>query len=503
MTVPRYHEKTKHRPGKYAMGPETLDWSMQPDPFRTFSGSKTTALPLSASQIKIPFEEIYGKNPCLDASLDSVGSLLQLSMGLSAWKEYQGDRWALRCNPSSGNLHPTECYVLALKVPGIDNGLHHYRSLDHHLEQRCQAVWQGETRLFIGLSSIHWREAWKYGERAFRYCQLDVGHALGSLRYAAALQGWGLGLVEAPEDILGTHRATDFSGVEAEEFDLFLEVDLGQGIRGIPVFGPQNWTGSANRIDPSPMYSWPIIEEISRSTRRQFPLPPLGKTLETEVISHKGMEAAKVILGRRSAQQFDPAHILSRDGFFSMLRRLEPGNTLPWDVWGFDPGIHLVIFVHRIEGMAAGLYLLPRGPSIRKNCFRHEFLWEKVGPLMLLAKADCRRVAKMISCHQSIASESCFSLGMLADFPVIDADPWRYRQLHWESGMIGQILYLEAEAAGLRGTGIGCFFDDTFHELLGISSHEFQSLYHFTVGKPLIDPRITTLPPYPSLRPEK
>lgn len=92
---------------------------------------------------------------------------------------------------------------------------------------------------------------------------------------------------------------------------------------------------------------------------------------------------------------------------------------------------------------------------------------------------------------------------MLADFPVIDADPWRYRQLHWESGMIGQILYLEAEAAGLRGTGIGCFFDDTFHELLGISSHEFQSLYHFTVGKPLIDPRITTLPPYPSLRPEK
>src|SRR5437660_12483691 len=35
-----------------------------------------------------------------------------------------------------------------------------------------------EDSFLVGLSSIHWREAWKYGERAFRYCQHDVGHAL-------------------------------------------------------------------------------------------------------------------------------------------------------------------------------------------------------------------------------------------------------------------------------------------------------------------------------------
>ena len=34
--------------------------------------------------------------------------------------------------------------------------------------------------------------------------------------------------------------------------------------------------------------------------------------------------------------------------------------------------------------------------------------------------------------------------------------------------MIGQVLYLEAEAVGLRGTGIGCFFDDGMHSLLGL-----------------------------------
>ena len=40
--------------------------------------------------------------------------------------------------------------------------------------------------ILVGLSSIHWREAWKYGERAFRYCQHDVGHALAAIGIAAA-----------------------------------------------------------------------------------------------------------------------------------------------------------------------------------------------------------------------------------------------------------------------------------------------------------------------------
>ena len=54
--------------------------------------------------------------------------------------------------------------------------------------------------------------------------------------------------------------------------------------------------------------------------------------------------------------------------------------------------------------------------------------------------------------------------------------------------------YLEAEAAGARGTGIGCFYDDAVHELLGLSGREWQSLYHFSMGMPVDDPRLTTEP---------
>ncbi len=73
---------------------------------------------------------------------------------------------------------------------------------------------------------------------------------------------------------------------------------------------------------------------------------------------------------------------------------------------------------------------------------------------------------------------------------------WFYRRLFWETGLIGQVLYLEAEAAGVRATGIGCFFDDPVHRVFGIEDLAFQSLYHFTVGGPVDDPRLTTLAPY-------
>ena len=64
--------------------------------------------------------------------------------------------------------------------------------------------------------------------------------------------------------------------------------------------------------------------------------------------------------------------------------------------------------------------------------------------------------------------------------------------------MIGQVLYLEAEAVGLRATGIGAYFDDLVHKVLGIDGHGLQSMYHFTVGGPVDDSRLTTLPAYPS-----
>jgi hypothetical protein len=90
------------------------------------------------------------------------------------------------------------------------------------------------------------------------------------------------------------------------------------------------------------------------------------------------------------------------------------------------------------------------------------------------------------------------SLGMFADYmdSLTTYGAVFYRNLFWEAGLIGQALYLEAEAAGIRATGIGCYFDDAVHEVFGMASRAWQSLYHFTVGGPVEDKRLTTLPAY-------
>ncbi len=67
------------------------------------------------------------------------------------------------------------------------------------------------------------------------------------------------------------------------------------------------------------------------------------------------------------------------------------------------------------------------------------------------------------------------------------------------------MLYLEAEAAGVRSTGMGCYFDDFVHRLLDIDLGDdaWQSLYHFTVGGAVEDERLTTLPAYDHLPAER
>jgi len=117
--------------------------------------------------------------------------------------------------------------------------------------------------------------------------------------------------------------------------------------------------------------------------------------------------------------------------------------------------------------------------------------FQKMGPL------DARQFAATASCHQDIAGESAFALAMLARYDDIGpARPWLYRQRFWEAGMLGQTLYLEAEAAGLQGTGIGCYFDDEVHRALGVDTGCFQDIYHFTVGKAVADARVGSEPPY-------
>lgn len=526
-TIRHYHGATKHTLHRYAAGPEALDWDDQPEAFRWFDGAAKTDLPLIADSLKTLYKDLYqpGKIEAMPLTLDSIGGLLELSFGLAAWKQYGDAKWALRCNPSSGNLHAEEAYVICNSTDGLAGGVHHYLSRDHQLEQRCCYTEDAlpANTLLLGISSIQWREAWKYGERAYRYCQLDTGHAIAALRYAAAALGWKVEILDTVSDkqlaaLLGLDRTTDFGNAEPEHPDVLLQistttetadVDL-QSLLDVTATG--EWQGKANTLSERHTYQWPIIDEVSAAAEK-----PLTQTASAAphkypapLASPCTLKAAILIRRRRSAQAFDGHSVIGSETFYRMLDMTLPRHhTVPWECTPWNDSINLILFVHRVEGLNPGLYALVRNPdsvgTFKAAVSRERFQWRTIDgcpahlPLYNLVNANGQNLAASLACHQGIAGQSCFSLGMIADTSAIEKGAWHYRRLYWEAGMIGQVLYLEAEAAGIQGTGIGCYFDDAVHEILGIQDNRWQSLYHFTVGKGRYDARIQTIPPYAHL----
>jgi SagB-type dehydrogenase family enzyme len=515
--VLEYHTATKHKLGAYARGPGRLDWTNEPNPFRRYPGVELILLD------KEEFSEV-GRKASLDKN--SISKFFYCSLAISAWKSSGGSIWSLRVNPSSGDLHPTEGYLITGPVEGIcqDPGLYHYTPEVHGLEHRSRLsseAWKGlrlpEGAFMIGLSSIYWRESWKYGERAFRYCMLDIGHAIAALSVSASCLGWRTAILGDPgtsdlDALLGT--PIGISG-EIERADCILAV-LTQGgkasisrealakLRDGPLVGKPNKLSVDHVL-------WNAINDVAEATVKPSTVGPYSENVQIMDLHHASstQRFCSFIRSRRSAQSMDGVTHMPKATFYDLLGQTVRGGiaieAIPW-----KPKVNLALFVHRVDDLESGLYLLIRdldsevSDVAMRRVIDKDFAWDipedcpEELNLYLLANGGFKELAMASSCQQDIASDGCFSLAMLAQFeePLKSIGPWFYPCLHWECGSIGQALYLAAEALGFRGCGIGCFFDDTVHELLGLKTTAFQDLYHFTVGKPVEDLKITTLPPY-------
>lgn len=548
--VLEYHQITKHFYHQYADGPQFLDWDDQPDPFRRFIGAPliplqhfpvasegTTPLvsPSSPTYSSVFSAALQSAHP---VTFSTISQLLYDSLALSAWKQAGNAKWSVRVNPSSGNLHPTESYLFLPAITGIceQAALYHYAAQAHGLEQRAilpTDLWQllaagyPAQTFFMGLSSIHWREAWKYGTRAFRYCQHDVGHALAALTIAARALGWHLQVVEhfSSDELTALLGLTGLNqGRQAEHPDCFIALTP-IALETMPVrsedfatillnlIATLEWQGEAS-LPSQDALRWKAIENVAKATHKPVtatisktstlanPVSPIDFKEQTPAMLRQ------IVRQRRSAIAMDGQTTLELAQFSNIIKQLLPVHNPIFAALPYPAHVDLLLFVHRVQGLTPGIYCLLRTPSTDFNqhplppLIRSDSQWQAVPeldlPLYQLVMGDARQLAKQLSCHQSIASESCFSVGMLAQFsaPLQQYGSWFYPRLFWETGMIGQMLYLAAEANSIAGTGIGCFFDDAVHELLGFKDDSYQSLYHFTVGGRVNDNRLLTLAAY-------
>ncbi|PQP95914.1 uncharacterized protein Pyn_12797 [Prunus yedoensis var. nudiflora] len=518
--VLKYHNQTKHHFTKYARGPHWASTGpTSPTHFAENQNpnSSSTQDPLYSSLfLNLP--------PPKPISKSTISQFFYDSLALSAWKTAGFSTWSLRVNPSSGNLHPTEAYIISPPIESLSDSsfVAHYAPKEHALELRAEIPswvftnFLPKDSFLIGLSSIFWREAWKYGERGFRYCNHDVGHAIAAVSMAAAGLGWDVKLLdglgyEDLEKLMGLEVFPKFQipsrpvkgrfpEMEFEHPDCILvvfpngagefDVNYKQLSLAISEFSKLEWKGKPNLLSKEHI-CWDIIYRTAEAVKKEI---SLGDTFLVDPFQSSGICS-------------EDSFALSSFGFSNGGKQKKPlalsFRGLPWDA-----EVHAALFVHRVEGLPQGLYFLVRNEEHLdklKKSMRSGFKWVKPEgcpenlPLYELDRTDCRTLAERLSCHQEIASHGCFSLGMVACFdPILhDKNAWMYPRLFWETGVLGQVLYLEAHAVGISATGIGCYFDDPVHELLGLKGSNFQSLYHFTVGGPVIDKRIMSLPAYP------
>jgi SagB-type dehydrogenase family enzyme len=412
-----------------------------------------------------------------------VSRLLWHSMAISASKRVlnTGNRYNLRVNPSSGNLHPTETYLALAGFSDLDDGLYHYRADRHALELRSPGAWTQqfagelmipwatESSLIVALTSILWREAWKYRDRAYRYCCHDLGHAMMSLLMAARALGLSGGAITHFCDSRLT-RALGLTG--DDEAPMTFLVFPTQGSSGQLPSQPQQEPAGVPNILSAEEVPYNLLLGMHRATVLLDPMGPVPRispanadTTNNQSLPDPPHDAplAPTVRRRRSALDFDArTPWMRREDVEQLLDFATRDWPADWrgnftaETAPLERGVDFVtlyLYSHRVQNCEPGVYRWDR--SNRR--------------LEQLNRGNVERVAAFLSLEQALAGNACFAVSMIADLAgaarVFGNRGYRY--VHFEAGAIGQRLYVGAEALGWNATGIGAFYDDDVHRYLG------------------------------------
>ena len=486
-----YHEATKHSVESLRRTQHALDWENMPDPFRHYEGAPVLDLPADPPMPDVAALAVLagdsGTTPASEGTT-FLSQLLFYSAAISASKRVPstGSKYALRVNPSSGNLHPTEFHFVTKSLKGWRDGLYHYRPSSHTAEQRALGgiewdVGGNSAQISFLLTSIAWREAWKYGERAYRYCLLDIGHAWQALALAARAMGCeSVAVGQFADDAVAKSCR-----LEADEWPMLIVQLRGPTIPlGPPDVNGTIWHGGqANQLS-SEIVRYPGIEAVHYATMfdnsacRSFYVADACATGSGEIVlpapatSQRGF--GEVVRMRRSALDFQGG---SRTISLAQLSAILGAASAPTSGDFVNTGdIQLYLYVHRVEGLTPGVYRL----------------WPERNALERIKGGDQQVAAAGLSLGQELAANACVAFSMIAnlDLAARAYGERGYRYAHFQAGAVGHRLYLAAEALGLGGTGIGAFYDEQVHRYLNLSPEQGQVVYHFAIGYPLPDLRI-------------
>lgn len=149
--------------------------------------------------------------------------------------------------------------------------------------------------------------------------------------------------------LLGLGREADFGKAEREEPAALFELPPTPAVPDSPFNwpAPSPWQGVANRLDPHPMYRWPVMDEVAVATQTKttnliaasaypirarwlkHPIKSIQMSDPLDALARSTQPAATLIRQRRSAQHFDARARMPLAQLWRLLpRRVAAGDLL-------------------------------------------------------------------------------------------------------------------------------------------------------------------------------
>ena len=462
-----YHHRTKYRRG--LMPGSSLDPSNQPGVIKIYE--KADASPLTKELVLPRIETARAllggfqrKPEPLSANL--LARLLYMSYGYTDQVDYQTKVFYYRSAPSAGALYPVEVYLAARGIAGLMDGLYHYNLGDFTLNILRQGTPPSEIPApAIFLSAVFFRSAWKYRERAFRYCLLDTGHVGENISIISPTLGLGARF-EADFDDLALN---DYLGLKPEKEAVLGIINLEKAadqataecLENLPK--PPTAEPVADREIPFDLITQVWERTLPRTAKSPSDAPlrpesPVVSLPAPDQDDFRGSTLVGALQNRRSRRNFKPKDIQSGDLSRLLSLVVTPEiNTL----------INLHLVTNTVQDLKDGCYRYqPSNHSLKKN----------IGGFMNLELSKT-------ALNQDWLGRANLVLAVSAPLERLERSigPRALRLAYLAAGRLGQRAYLAAEAMDWGCCGVGAFFDDEVREILNLPQGE-EVLYLIPVG---------------------
>ncbi len=501
-----YHNTTNHLRWRSGDGPRKLDPANRPLAYKIYSSLAPIPLPLppgtatptaptgslfdalATSTIPIAGEQV--------PDLQALAQLCFFSNGVTKTLKRAGRDLPTRAAAATGALFHIEMYLVCGDLADLPAGVYHYGAHDNALRQLRAGDFRGHlidataaepsivsALVIVIYTSTFWRNAYKYGSRAYRHSFWDNGTILAnSLAIANTLSlptkivlGFVDERVNALLDIDGEHEAATSL------------LSLGHTAQA-PLQGPA---------------VAPLHLPITQLSKHEVAYPRIAamhsaSSLATpqEVAEWREQTALSLpnpVLSTQPLIPLQPSSELPVDSVAAVIKRR--GSTRRFTHESINFVQLSTILTHALHGIAAdcfhpddaplsSIYLIANAVENLQN--GTYVLHQDQRALEQLQQGTFRHAAKALSLGQDLAGDAAVNIYFLVDLaPVLARFGNRgYRVAQLEAAILAGRIYLAAYALFLGATGL-TFFDNDVAAFFSPSAAARSVMFLIALGHPL------------------